>query len=120
MNETIQNVKTQFTKFLEFYKQEYEPVLSKTAGCKSLPNGDNVYAVCCKWHTTTDLTPAEIHQIGVNEVAVIESRIKNDVLVPLGFSSFSEFVEHVKTEPSFYKNSTEELLNVYRQITDKI
>ena len=120
MSETIQNVKKQFSRFLDFYKQEYEPVLSKITGCKSLPNGDNLYAVCCKWHTTTDLTPAEIHQIGVNEVAVIESRIKNEVLVPLGFNNFNDFVEHVKTEPSFYKKNTEELLNVYRQITDEI
>lgn len=120
MSDTIQNVKKQFSKFLDFYKQEYEPVLSKITGCKSLPHGDNLYAVCCKWHTTTDLTPAEIHQIGVNEVAVIESRIKNEVLVPLGFNNFNDFVDHVKTEPSFYKKNTEELLNVYRQIADEI
>ena len=52
-----------------------------------------VYALCLRYHTTTTMTPAEVHDVGLAEVARIEKRYQEDVLTKLGFlGTFDEFV----------------------------
>jgi uncharacterized protein (DUF885 family) len=60
-----------------------------------------------------------VFQIGLAEVAKIESRYLSDVLRPLGYAEtaedFARFIEHVRTAPEFYVKTPEELLNTYRK-----
>lgn len=79
----IEGTKSGFTSFLDFFEAEYLPSALETAGCGALPNGAEIYAQCLKFHTTTNLTPDEVHAIGLEEVAKIEARYKNEVLIPL-------------------------------------
>ena len=51
--------------------QEYEPNTREYEGVWSLPGGDDYYKACLKFHTTTNLSPLEIHQLGLSEVARI-------------------------------------------------
>lgn len=76
----------------------------------------------CRYHTTTTLTADQIHQIGIEEVAAIEEKYKQDVLIPLGFdeNDFASFVEHANADPQFYVASTETLLAHYQAACDEI
>jgi len=120
--EGIRNAKAAFTRALEFFKTEYTPTLRDVPGCVSLPNGAEIYAMCLKFHTGTDLTADQVHEIGLREVAKIESRYNNDVLVPLGFGpdDFVKFVEKVRSDPAFYVDTDDKLLNVYVSECQKI
>ena len=77
-----------------------------------------------RFHTTTDLSPEEVHQIGLAEVAKIEGRYRSEVLLPLGFGASAEefirFVEFVRHDPQFYVSTPDQLLDVYRKTCDEI
>jgi len=55
---------------------EYLPKTRKSIAVTSLPNGENFYKKCIKFHTSTNLTPKEIHEIGLKEVDHIETEMK--------------------------------------------
>ncbi len=75
-----------------------------------------------RFHTTTNLTADEIHEIGKVEVAKIEERYKRDVLAPLSYppDDMKSFVESVQKDPKFYKTKPEDLIAHYRIECDKI
>jgi uncharacterized protein (DUF885 family) len=113
----VTNTKLSFAYFKDFFVTEYTQHLRTNPACSSLPGGKDIYDQCLKYHTTTDLTSDEVHNIGLSEVAKIEQRYKEEVLKPLGFKSddFAGFVEHARTDPKFYVKTSEELLEIYRK-----
>lgn len=107
-----------FASLLKFVREEYTPHLRAEPGCAALPCGVAGYAACLRYHTTTDLSPADIHALGVAEVAHIEARYRTDVLAPLGFGpdDFAAFVAQARSDPRFYVTTGDELLSVYRRV----
>ena len=65
-----------YKKLRAFINDEYLPKTRDTVGLDKLPNGAAWYAFNAKQSTTTDLTPAQIHQIGLDEVARIHGEIQ--------------------------------------------
>ncbi|MCA9060051.1 MAG: DUF885 domain-containing protein, partial [Planctomycetaceae bacterium] len=79
-----------------------------------------MYAVLAARFTTTSLTPAEIHQIGLDEVARIRQEMEA-IQQQVGFSgSFQEFLTHLRTDSRFYCQSADELLAEYQACYDRI
>ncbi len=72
----------EFKKISAFLKTEYIPAARSTSGYGALPNGDKIYTAYAKMWTTTSMTPAEIHELGLKEVARIRTemeKVKNEV-----------------------------------------
>lgn len=115
-------VKSGYKMFRDFFMLEYMPVCRSSPSISSLPNGQAVYDSYLRFHTTTNLTAAEIHDIGLKEVASIESRYKLDVMTPLGVDAenFRDFVMTIKGNPTHYASSTEGLLDHYRAVCTTI
>ena len=96
--------------FLDFYRKEYLPHTRTTLAAQDLPNGRAFYARQIKRYTTLDLSPEEIHQIGLAEVDRI-SREMNEVMAKTGFKGdFPAFLQFLRTDPRFYAKTPEELL----------
>lgn len=99
-----------YREFLGFYRKEYEPNARKTLAASELPNGRAYYAQQIRQFTTLDLTPEEIHKIGLGEVERI-SREMNEVMKQVGFKGdFAAFLQFLRTDPRFYVKTPEELL----------
>ena len=114
--QAIDETKVGFAKVLTFYREEYCLHTREDPSCSSLPNGPEIYQQCLKYHTTTDLSADEIHQLGLSEVASIEKRYIEDVLNPLGFTgSFEEFVAEIQLDKRFFVESAEELKGLYEE-----
>ena len=82
-------------------------------GISALPDGDRYYAFRIRRTTTTNLTPAEIHQIGLDEV----KRDETEMLViarQLGFADLKSFQASLKDNPKLHPDSADALLNIYR------
>jgi uncharacterized protein (DUF885 family) len=103
-----------YAKFAIFVKQEYVPKGRTEVGVWSLPNGDAIYAFRVRRSTTTDKTPEEIHQIGLQRVAEIEKQ-QLAIANRLGFKDLKSFRESVKANPKLYAQSREQILDLYRQ-----
>lgn len=99
-----------YQSYFDFMVMDYLPNCRESVGASALPNGDAYYQNRIEHFTTLALTPAEIHEKGLAEVA----RIRNEMAVVIeqsGFEgSFEEFVEFLRTDPRFYPSSAEELL----------
>ena len=110
---------TSYKKLFEFFTEKYLPGARENISASSLPNGDEFYAFKVKNYTTTNKTPSEIHSIGLSEVARIRTEMEK-VIKESGFTgSFKKFITYLRTNPDFYYDSTEDLLDGYRTICKK-
>jgi uncharacterized protein (DUF885 family) len=106
-----------YVKFTAFVRDEYAPKGRTEPGVWALPDGDARYAFRVKESTTTNLTPDEIHQIGLAQVKEIEGRMLG-VAHQLGFSDLKSFYAAIKTDPKLHAHSREEILDLYRKYID--
>ncbi len=112
----VADVYPAYRKLLAFMEEEYIPGARETISLFALPNGEAWYAFNVRSHTTTDLTPHQIHEIGLVEVERIRKEMQR-LIKELGFDgSLAEFGEFLRTDPRFYFDSEEELLSAYRDI----
>ncbi|MBA4089374.1 MAG: DUF885 domain-containing protein [Sphingobium sp.] len=101
----------EYRKWHDLFVQEYLPHCRKSDSASALPGGPAWYAARVKAHTTTDLTPDQIHQIGLDEVARIGKRM-DEIAVKAGYPSRAAYIRHLRTDPSYYAKTPEELLRV--------
>ncbi len=104
-----------------FIEAEYLPRCRDTAGLGAVPGGPATYASFVRWHTTTDLAPEAIHDIGLREVARIRAEM-DQVRQRVGFKgTLPEFLNFVATDPKFTPFKTDdEVLEAYRAIEGRI
>lgn len=109
-----------YNKLLGFFNDKYLPACRKEDGVSSLPNGKAYYEYLVRYFTTTELTPDEIHQIGLQEVA--RNRAEMDkVIKEVNFKgSFQEFIHFLRTDPQFYYKTSEELFNAYLAVSKRL
>lgn len=103
-----------------FVADQYLPACRDTVALSALPDGEAWYAYRTRMSTTTNLTPAQIHDIGLAEVARIQSEM-DTVIGKVGFKgSRKEFFDFVGSEKQFEFKTEEDLLVAYRALEAKI
>lgn len=103
-----------------FFDEQYLPVLDNSIAWCGLPGGEDWYAWLVRYHTTTDLTPQQIHDIGKSEIKRIRTQMQQ-VIRKSGFTgSFAEFLTFLRTDPRFYHTDPEALLREYRATSKRI
>jgi prolyl oligopeptidase len=109
-----------YRRFQVFFNQQYLPNCRESIGAYALPEGKAFYAYQTLRFTTTELTPEEIHQIGLKEVARIRNEME-EIIKQLRFGgSFNEFLRFLRTDPQFYYQDPGALIKGYRAIAKKI
>ncbi|WP_299579760.1 DUF885 family protein [uncultured Microbulbifer sp.] len=104
----------------EFVEREYIPGAQKSIALSSRPDGLRWYAHAVLTNTTTDLSPEEIHRIGLAEVRRIRGEM-DKIIQKAGFQGdFKAFTEFLRTDARFYHTSREDLLRDYRDIAKRI
>ncbi|MET0497085.1 MAG: DUF885 family protein [Steroidobacteraceae bacterium] len=102
-----------------FLEREYVPAARAAIGWRKTPNGEATYRFLVKRETTTEMTPDEIHQLGVSEVARIRALMEATIR-EVGFQgSFAEFLQMLRTDPKFYPRTPEELLEKASEIAKR-
>ncbi|WP_223669509.1 DUF885 domain-containing protein [Kangiella shandongensis] len=104
----------------DFVQNDYLEHARDSFGLSEQPNGKAWYNYQLKTFTTTDLTADEIHQFGLAEVARIRSEMKK-VMAQEGFKgTLDEWFTYVQTNPEFYYDNEEDLLQGYRDLQIKV
>ncbi len=97
---------------LGFYRDTYVPGARKTVGALRLPDGDAYYRAEVREYTTLPMTPEQIHQLGLKEVARIDADMKR-TMAEAGFKgSFPEFLKFLRTDPQFIARTPDDLMGV--------
>ena len=109
-----------YYKFRDFFRDEYLPASRTTIGVSDLPNGKAWYENLARYHTSTELMPDEIHQIGLSEVKRIRTEM-NKIIERVDWEgTFDEFLNFLRTDPQFYFETGEELLQAYLATSKKL
>jgi uncharacterized protein (DUF885 family) len=109
-----------YQRLRDFLRDEYLPSTRDTVGMHALEGGSAWYAYLVRTTTTTELTPDQIHQIGLDEVARIKREMEG-VMREVGFEgTLQEFFEHLRTDDRFYYDEPEQLLDAYRALKEKV
>ena len=98
-----------YERFLKFMQEEYIPACRGSIGISAIPNGRAYYRHRVRKFTTLDITPEEVHKIGLNEVKRIRGEM-HDIMKRVKFKGdFAAFCEHLRTDPKFYAKTSREL-----------
>ena len=104
----------------DFFLSEYLPQTRKTVGLYDTPNGKELYEQLAKSFTTTNLTPQEIHNIGLKEVKRIRGEMEG-VMEEVNFKgTFKEFLIFLREDKRFYYETSEELFEGYLAVSKRI
>lgn len=105
--------------FVKFMTDEYVPHAAKSLAASDLPDGKRYYAFLARRHTTTTLTPDQIHDIGQAEVARIRARMQ-ETMKAAGFQGdLPAFLAMLRKDPRFYATSRQQLLEKSSEIAKR-
>jgi len=108
-----------YVRFSKFLKAQYIPGGRNDPGIWALPDGDAYYRFRVKQSTTTDLTPEQIHQIGVEQVKHDEDQLLA-IAHKLGFADIKALQNAATHDPKLFPTSKEQLLDAYRGYLDRM
>ncbi|HWS56179.1 MAG TPA: DUF885 domain-containing protein [Pyrinomonadaceae bacterium] len=115
-----QQVVPAFRRFRDFFNEEYLPASFDQVGIWQWPDGEQAYAFLARRYTTTGMTPQQIHEKGLSEVARIRAEMQQ-VMTQVGFrGTHKEFFRKLRTDDDFYYKNPGELLEAYRAISKRI
>lgn len=115
-----QVVNPAYAKFLAFFQNDYLPRARDKAGVSNLPDGNAYYAYLVRHYTTTDMTPQQVHDLGLKLVEQIHGEMEA-LFKQIGFQgSYQDFLHYLRTDPKFYYTNPDDLLEAYRAAAKRI
>lgn len=118
----IQIINSEFKPALEnlvnYIKSDYLEKAPDRVGLWQYPGGRDYYEYLVRVNTTLELSPEEIHQIGLEQVKINDARVE-DIWKSLGFKgTYDEFRQFLKTDPRFYPKTAEEIGDRFNSYID--
>lgn len=109
-----------FKRMQTFFDGRYLPHSRDTIGASTLPDGAAYYAYRVRASTTTDMTPEQVHALGLRKVAEIHAQMEK-IFGRLKFKgSYKEFLHYLRTDPRFYYKNPDDLLEAYRAAAKRV
>jgi uncharacterized protein (DUF885 family) len=116
----IDEINPAYRRLHDFIRDEYLKGARTTVGWSAVPNGAEWYAYLVQLFTTTDMTPDQIHELGLKEVARIRSEMEQ-VKSQVGFKGdLAAFFKFLQDDPRFYYPDAESLVQGYRELKRNI
>jgi len=105
--------------FAEFMAREYVPAARPAIAWRTTPGGEASYRYLVREQTTTDMTPDQIHKLGLEEVARIRGLMEKAIAATDFNGTFPEFLKMLRTDPRFYARTPAELLEKASEIAKR-
>ncbi|HYC96265.1 MAG TPA: DUF885 domain-containing protein [Sphingomicrobium sp.] len=102
-------VNPSYQAFADLYDRELKAKCRQGVGVSAMPQGAEYYAFQVRQQTTTNLSPDEIHQLGLREVARIRAEMEQ-VARKAGFATREAMIADMRTNPKWFTKTPEELL----------
>ena len=109
-----------YLKLHQFFEESYLPACRISIGIKDINNGKKYYEYLARKFTTTTLTPQEIHNIGLREVARIKTEMEAVIKEVKWQGTFKGFLDDLRSNPKFYYETSEELFEAYLATSKRI
>ena len=115
-----QRVQPAFATLRTFLEREYLPACYDRVGWSQTSSGEAGYAYFARLFTTTDLTPPQIHELGLKEVARIRAEMERVKAATNFQGSLQEFFAYLRSDPRFFYATPDALLEGYRALAKRI
>ncbi len=102
-----------YREFSQYFTNTYLPASRESIGVSELPNGEAFYEYRARLYTTTQMTPDEIHRLGLNEVKRIRDKMQLTIDELEFEGDFADFLHFLRTDPQFYYEDPDELFEAY-------
>ncbi|MCF6220909.1 MAG: DUF885 family protein [Robiginitomaculum sp.] len=109
-----------YAKLLTFLNQEYSPAARETAGIGTSKAGRDYYKALVRYFTTLDITPDEVHELGLSEVKRIRAEMDKIIEQTEFDGTFKDFLKFLRTDEQFYAKSADDLLKEAAWIAKRI
>ncbi|MES2128638.1 MAG: DUF885 domain-containing protein [Pseudomonadota bacterium] len=106
-------------KLEDFLLRVYLPAARESIAASATPGGTDWYGLLVRRHTSTGMTPAQVHELGKREMARLAEEVHAAMRAAGFYGSFSEFVEFLGTDQRFYYSKPEQLLEHYRAVVSR-
>lgn len=118
ITQTVQaEVLPAYRKFSDFIAKDYAPHGRSSIGMSGLPNGEALYRNAIREQTTTNMTPAEIHALGLREVARINGLLA-ELAHKAGYADLKSFRAALNSDPKYVPKSAEQIVDDFRHYVD--
>jgi uncharacterized protein (DUF885 family) len=108
-----------YRKLADFLRDQYAPHGRTDPGVWALPHGDARYRFAVRQMTTTDLTPDQVHELGLKQLAETEAEML--VLAhKLGYNDLAHLNDQIKKDRQFYATSGQQLLELYSKYAQQM
>ena len=108
-----------YTRLRDYLKNQYRPHARTSVGLGQMKGGPALYAYMVRSTTTTDMTPAQIHALGLSEVARIRSGMEA-IKRKVGFQgTLAQFFVHVREDKHFQPPSAQAFGDDFRRVKAK-
>jgi len=108
-----------YKRFAAFVANDYAPHGRTTIGLSSLPDGARRYQNAIHEQTTTDMTPAEIHALGLREIARINGLL-TDLAHKAGYPDLNRFRAALNSDPRYIPTSSDQIVEDYRHYVNQM
>ena len=112
-NLIINEINPAYEELNNFLKNDYLVNSRDSIGIKDIPNGKQYYEELARHFTTTDLTPDEIHDIGLKEIERIRGEMEEIIKSVNWDGDFNSFLNYLRTSPRFYYDNPDDLFDAY-------
>jgi len=112
-------IRPAYQRFTKFVQEEYVPKGRAEPGIWALPDGAARYAYAVEQSTTTKMSPEEIHQLGLREVAR-DRALMLKIANRLGYKDLKSFDAAIAKNPDLHPKSREQMLEQYRKYIDQM
>lgn len=102
-----------------FIESEYLPAARAGLGLRSVPGGEDLYRYLVRSYTTTDMTPEEIHALGLSEVARIRAAMEEEIRASGFRGNFAAFQRFLRTDRRFYARTPDDLVRYASEIAKR-
>jgi uncharacterized protein (DUF885 family) len=109
-----------FARLKEFLANQYLPAAPQEIGLWALPGGDKAYRFFARKHSTGQLSPQELHELGLREVARIHGAMQESLDRVKFTGNLREYAHWLRTDRRFFRTTSEELLEMYRAAAKRI
>lgn len=109
-----------YKRLAEYFDDTYFPACRDGIAVSDIPQGKQYYEFLVRSFTTTDMTPDEVHNLGLSEVKRIRAEM-DDAIKASGFEGdFDAFIHFLRTDPQFYYETEEALFEAYLALTKRL
>ena len=109
-----------YREYLRYFEDTYLPACRDSIGASELPYGEEFYRYRVRLYTTTQMTPDEIHELGLSEVQRIRNQMLS-IIDELEFGgSFADFLQFLRSDPRFYYDNPDALFEAYLATAKRI